>query len=118
MAQTLDIGPLFVHMLKVRPGPLIHFGSSQEVERPYRHSRVVVMRLWPLRRALAFGWWRDTGLTEEQALTKALQGYGIDLYNEDVTNPEVRAIIRENVAKVSETVDDEWLILDALGLGK
>lgn len=118
MAQTFDVGRLFLHVLKVEPGPLVHFGTSQEIERPFRRSRVVVVRLWPLRRALAIGWWRKTGFTEEQALTKALQGYGIDLYNEDVTNPETRAVIRENVAKVSKTFDDEWLIVDTLGLSK
>lgn len=118
MAETFDIGRLFLHLLKVEPGPLVHLGSSQEIERPYRHSRVLVVRLWPLRRAVALGWWHDTGLTEEEALTRALQGYGIHLYGEDVTNPETRAVIRENVAKVSETLDDEWLIVDTLGLSK
>lgn len=120
MANTFDVGRLFFDLINVRGGPPVHFGKSQEIEKPFRHSRVVVFRLFPLRKGLVVGWWRSSGLTEEQALTRALQAWGIDLYKDSraLEDPDVRAYIRDNVARATETVEDEWLIVDTLGLDR
>jgi len=115
---TFDVGPLFFHLVSLEPAPLVHFGQSQEITRPYRSSPVVIFRLFPFHVGLVMGWWRNGGLTEEQALSKAMQAYGIELFSGDIDDPEVRASIRENIAKATHTVEDEWLIVEALGLHK
>lgn len=116
MAQTHDFGPLFFTTLDLVPGPLLHSGWSQEVEPPFRASRVIVIRLPFLNKGLALGWWRKTGMDEEEALLAAMSGYGLDLYDADLDDPGVRQKIRENIAQHADDVDDEWTIMQAMGV--
>jgi len=119
MAQTFDVGRLFLHLVNLKGGPLLHLGKSQEIERPFRSSGVVVIRLFPLRKGLVLGWWRNTGLSEQEALIKALQAWGVDLYNDDLLDDvDVRGYIRDNVAKATQNIEDEWTIVDALRLDR
>lgn len=115
MARTRDLGRLFFAMLRLEPAPLIHIGTSQEIEPPFRRSRVVVFRL-PFHRGLAVGWWRSSGLSEEEALIKAFHGYGFNLTEDELMDPEVRVKVRNTVARCTETIEDEWIIVSALGL--
>lgn len=69
--KTHDIGRYFYYVLptKVNPGtPLTHVALSWEREPPYRESETRVLRLWPTRLAVAWGYWYDTGVEsiEEQ----------------------------------------------------
>lgn len=117
MANTHDFGPLFVTFVDLKPGLLpLHIGKSQEVEAPFRASEVLILRIPIINKGLALGWWRHTGLNEEDALLRAMEGYGLDLYDEDLDDPEVREVIRTNIARHAEGIDDEWLVLNAFGV--
>lgn len=70
--QTHDVGRLFVHPISLEPGSSrLHRCVTQEIERPYRRSRSVAVRLAG-RRGLVIGWWQPTDLTEDEALVQAL----------------------------------------------
>lgn len=116
MAQTFDIGPLFFQVLELRPGPLLHTGVSQEIEEPYRRSDVLVVRIPFTGRGIAVGWWKESGFDEVQALETAIAGHGLDVFDIDLEDEDVRDQIRANVAKNSSSLDEEWQILNALGV--
>lgn len=117
MAQTADIGPLFFQVLKLnRNAPVLHSGKSQEVDEPFRTSVVKIVRIPLTGIGIAVGWWQQTGFNEEQALIAAVDGFGLDLYDTDLDDPEVRDQIRENIARRTDDLDQEWMIMDALGV--
>jgi hypothetical protein len=114
--QTTDIGRAFFHVIHVKRGtPTFHMADTVEIEAPYRRSRSLVIRL-TFRRALVLGWWRDTSWSEEKALMEAVAGWGIDPYDDSMEDPEVKQLIRSNVASQSKDVDSEWHIISALGV--
>lgn len=126
--QTIDLGPAFFHFIRVRNAPLLHTALTIETDPPFRKSRsliarvpliprIPVLRDLPLMdRAIVLGWWRHTDWDEETALMQALQGYGMDLYDEDLDDPEVRQVIRENIAAQGLPPDEEWQIVSAFGV--
>lgn len=117
--QTHDFGKAFFHLINVRPGTeLVHLADfAQEIEPPFRSARPVVIRLFPFRKAVVIGWWRNTNMGEEQALLKAVSGWSAPIGAEvDLENDEVRATIRDNVAKQGLDPDSEWTIISALGV--
>lgn len=59
MAETHDLGRLYVHGMRVpwRTPPIQLRGTSHEVEEPWRIGRCVVLRLLLLPYALVIGWW-------------------------------------------------------------
>lgn len=116
--QTHDIGRAFFHFIHVRPGtPLLHTAPTVEIEPPYRRSESLIIRLLPFRRALVLGWWEDTEWDAEEALMEAVRGWGIDPYDDSsMHDPEVRKLIRENVAAQSRDLDTEWTVISALGV--
>lgn len=113
--KTHDAGRAFVHLIRIRPStPPVHIGDTIEIEAPYRRSRSLIVRIsWS--RALVIGWWRDTSWDEEAALMAAVQAWGIDPYDESSDSPEVKAIIRANVAAATHDVDTEWHLIEVLG---
>lgn len=114
--QTTDIGRSFFHVIRVRPDtPLKHRAITVEIEPPYRRSNSLILRLTPTR-ALVLGWWTDTEWDAEDALTAAVQGWGIDPYSDSLEDPETKQIIRENIAAQSKDLDSEWTIVQALGV--
>jgi hypothetical protein len=119
MADTKDFGRLFFHVINIqREGvPFLHRAFSQEIEAPFREARPWVLKFWP-GKGLVFGLWHRTEKTEEQALYDALEGWGLDLYGEDLDDPDVRQTVRENVARNTESLDEEWQILSALGVSE
>lgn len=119
MATTVDIGRLFFYVIKVRPGtPPLHTAPTFEVDPPFRRSRSLIVRIpFGFYSALVIGWWRASHASEEEALYAALDGYGIDLYDEDVdlSDPEVKHAIRDVVSRSGLDMDDEWKIIRMLG---
>lgn len=117
MADTRDFGRLFFHVVDLQPGPFLHTAPTQEIEEPFRSSTSLIVRFWP-GKGLVIGWWRDSGMDEEEALLAALDGWGVDLYDADLEDEETRQTIRENIASKVDTLDEEWLIIDALGVSE
>lgn len=117
MAKTTDIGPLFFQWIRLNSkAPLLHTAPVQMTEDPYHSATALIVRPPFLRTGLVLGLWRKSGLDEEEALLNALSGKGLDLYDEDLADPEVRRTVRENIAKHSNSLDEEWTIINALGL--
>ena len=121
--ETRDFGRLFAHLTYLtEDAPLLHTGHTHETTPPFRSSRSYIVRLLPLRRAVVIGWWEPTERDEEEALVAALQGYGALPEIGHVTGgldlqaPSVRHAIRDSIAKRSTDVEDEWMILSALGM--
>jgi len=73
MPETHDLGPLFIHRVRLEPGTaLLHRAPTNEIEEPYRRSNSVVVRLFR-RFGVVFGWWKhDPDRTEDEALLAAL----------------------------------------------
>lgn len=114
--QTRDFGRLFVHTLHLQPdAPRFHIAQSVSTDPPYRLGRPVVIRLFR-GFSVAIGWWMDTGWDEEEALMAAVIGYGVDPYDDDLDDPEVRQTIRENIAAHTTDIDSEWEIISMLGV--
>jgi hypothetical protein len=101
-----------------RTAPWFHRAPTREIEPPFRVClRSVVFRLWPTGRAWVFGRWRPSGLSETEALQRALAGRMVDLDTEvDLDDPEVRRTIRDNVARLDLDPDAEWQLIDMLGM--
>lgn len=59
MAETHDLGRLYVHGMRVpwRTPPVQLRGTSHEVEEPWRIGHCVVLRLLFLPYAVVVGWW-------------------------------------------------------------
>lgn len=73
MAETHDLGPIFVHSIWLKEGaPLAHTAPTNELEEPYRRSKSLIIRLPFTNRGAVFGWWRKTGRDEEEALREAV----------------------------------------------
>lgn len=72
--QTHDLGRAFVQVIPLRRGTAIfHMAESREIDEPYRYSRSLVIRF--LGKGIVLGWWRDTGMEEEEGLLAALDGF-------------------------------------------
>lgn len=118
MARTHDVGPLFFHVVRIETGtPLFHRGTTQEISPPFRCSRPLCIRI-PGLRCLVVGWWHDSGIEfEEEAVLKALDGFGIEFdWEQDLEDNDVVQMIRERVADHAGDVDEEWTILEAVGM--
>ncbi|MFE9525109.1 hypothetical protein [Streptomyces sp. NPDC006631] len=97
MPKTHDVGPFFAHLLNLKPGaPFLHTAPTDEIERPYRRSKSVVVKIWP-GKGLVLGRWRNTWRNENDALYTAVQGYGNALSTDD---------IRDNAHRFDEDVDE------------
>lgn len=122
MAQTHDLGPFFFHFGKFislddTHIPLLGRLPSQEIEPPFRNSQAFFARLPIVNIGVVFGKWRATGLDEEAALLAATSGYGLDVYDDvDLTDPDVRAAVRANIAAKVEDWDEEWEVINAFGV--
>lgn len=117
MANTKDFGRFFVQFVSlIETAPLFHTATAQAIEPPYRSSKVAIFRIPRTGWAIALGWWRDSGLNEEQALLAAMEAKGLDLYDVDLDDDSVRAAVRENIAAHSESWDEEWEIINMLGV--
>ena len=107
---------LFTADETVRRVPVLGRIPSQEIEPPFRRANSFFFRFPFTTFGIIFGWWKDTDLSEEEAILLAMSGYGLDLYDEDLENDDTRDLIRRNIADNVEDIDDEWQIVQALGL--
>ena len=122
MADTKDFGPFYTHTLRLSPGsPPVHTAPTHEVDSPFRKGRGVVFRgRWDAAsqeyRARIVGIWYGRHPSEEAACNAALQSWGLDVYEEDLEDVEVQAMIRDNLARHTDDVEEEWTILSHLGV--
>jgi hypothetical protein len=64
---------LFWHRVRMaRFGPDVHFAISRELDDPFRVGKAVILHLEPFTRGVAIGWYRNTGLSESEALRRAV----------------------------------------------
>lgn len=116
--QTFDIGPLFFSPARFETNlarmPLFGTLPSQETEPPYRCSTVLFARI-PFTKFGGFvGWWVKSKTDPDSALMKIIAAEGFDL--DDEIDDEDKRTVRALVANHAEDWDDEWKILNMLGL--
>lgn len=72
--KTHELGPLFVGVTPPLHDdvPMFHVARSWEDEEPFREAETRLLRLWPFKRALIWGWWYDTGIETQEDLDHAL----------------------------------------------
>lgn len=122
MADTHDFGRLFVQPLRLqKTSRRVHLAPTQEVDPPFRRSKGLVLRLRG-ERGVVLGWWRKSGLDEDAALLAALMIPGYNTmeqrtfeYDEEHLMSE-KDKARSQVASNSLDLDDEWALLQTLGL--
>jgi Icc-related predicted phosphoesterase len=132
MPQTRDLGRLFAHPIKLKPGTKrVHRAQTNELDEPYRQSNSLVIRFGRTK-GIVLGRWHHTERTADEALRDALQSdledpYQLDEAEESIANfyrpplpqEQAQAVLeaaRTRVAKGSKDLNDEALILDMLGL--
>ena len=73
---TKDIGSFYFHKITypVKPKELFEKAESQEVEFPFRRGAGFAVRCPLTKKALVIGRWKETGYTESEALTYAING--------------------------------------------
>lgn len=117
MANTKDFGRAFVQFVSLNDGtPFIHTATSQAIEPPFPHARVVIVRVPFTHTGVVLGWWQSSGFNEEEALLAAMEARGLDLYDVDLDDDKVRDTVRRKIAENTDSWDEEWEILSAFGL--
>lgn len=116
--KTFDFFGFYLGTLLLKPGsPVAHRYEVNELTDECRTSSALFLRLWPLRRALIFGRWQESGMTGPEMFDKVFQARGIDLYDEDGNlHPRFAQQAREVIARSNMDPDQEWTILQAVGL--
>lgn len=116
--KTLNFLGRYVTAIWLIPGaPIFHRHEVDELDGQCRTSTALFVRLFPFRLALGFGRWRWTGMTEAQMFKKHFQARNIDLHDEDGNlDPRYAQAARETIARNAKDLDDEWQILQAVGL--
>lgn len=104
--KTHDIGPLFWHTIRLKPGtPRLHRAVSNETDPPFRSAHPRVLRVG--HRGLVFGKWQKEDRTEEQALVAAMTS----AYEYD--RPQPGAVVVRIVASQPIIVETpEWAEFD------
>ncbi len=122
MAETHDFGPkkrLFLTALSLIPkSPPIALVEYDETDPPYRVGHALAFRIWPLNWAVVLGAWFHTGRTEEEAALSVLSGRGLDLYDADLSDPDVKAAIRDKIARTTDDPEQEWILISHLGVNE
>lgn len=92
----------FWHPIRLRPFSLpYHRGTTNEIDAPYRTARAHVFNFFGW--GIVVGKWRQTDRSEFDALMAALQAR---------VNHEARVTVSDHATDL----DDEWKLLDMLGL--
>lgn len=92
---------------------LYHAHPTNEIDPPYRWGVSHIFRIPFTTYGIAFGRWHATHDSEEQALLASLSGREMI----DATEFE-KARARQAAARGAVDLDDEWKIVDALGVMK
>lgn len=114
--KTRDLGSAFLHLARFAGDelPLVARIPSQEIDPPFRRSNSILFRVPFTSYGIVVGWWQKSGFGEEEALMTALSAYGLDLYNDDLSDPEVRMRVRERIAEHVDDPDDEWVVMSMI----
>lgn len=116
--ETHDIWgtSLFWGTIRLRKGTeLYHAYPTHEIDPPYRWAVSHIFRLPFTTFGISVGRWHTATRTEEEAILAGLAGRVV----EDTEEQEkVKQTAREIVAMNSNSLDDEWLITDILGLNE
>ena len=77
--RTRDIGNFYWHNLTYpyKPKGLWETADTQEIDPPFRRGHGLAIRVPFTRKAIVIGRWKETGYSENQALTYAINGRGL-----------------------------------------
>lgn len=77
--RTRDIGNFYWHNLEYsyKPKGLWEKADTQEIDAPFRRGAGLAVRVPFTRKAIVIGHWRETGYSENEALTYAINGRGL-----------------------------------------
>lgn len=104
MPNTHDVGPFFLHGIRLRPRTaLIHRAVTDELDPPFRTSNSVVFRFF--RWGIVLGRWRETGRSEQEAF--ATLGREAALTTEQVR--EARRFDWKYQQELAEAMEFEYL---------
>lgn len=114
--ETHDIWgtQLFWGTIRLRKGTeLYHANPTHEIDPPYRWAVSHIIRIPFTSFGLTFGRWHTATRTEEEAILAGLAG-------REVVDPEeqekVKQKARVSVAAHSDSLDDEWKLINILDL--
>lgn len=117
-----DLGPLFFQFIRLSKGtPLVHKGTTVEIEHPFRICRNSLIVRLPGRWAVVLGIFRATVEDEDEAMRMAIQAVDSQILDEsghllEHFEQSQETAARTQVARHSTDPDDEWQLLDTLGL--
>jgi hypothetical protein len=92
---------------------LYHENPTHEIDPPYRWALSRIIRIPCTTFGLSVGRWHATTRTEEQAILAGLAGREVDDPQE---KEKVQQRARETVAMHSNSLDDEWKLVNMLDL--
>jgi hypothetical protein len=110
--ETHDVGSLFFwSTIRLKRGSEIyHAFPTHEIDPPYRWAVSHIFRIPFTTFGISVGHWHSATRTEEQAMLEALSGREVD--TDEITKQKAREVVTDK----SIDLDDEWKIVDALGL--
>ncbi len=114
--ETHDIWgtPLFWSIIRLRKRTeLYHAYPTHEIDPPYRWATSHIIRIPFTTFGITFGRWHTATRTEEEAILAGLAGRVVEDTEEQET---VKQRAREIVAMNSNSLDDEWKLVNILGL--
>lgn len=115
--NTFDFLGFFIGSMRVIPETPFTFRA--ELDEPEGKCRTARSRFWRILpgRAVVIGRWRKSGLTEAEMFVKLFKARNLDLFDEDGTiDPRYVRAARETIAENVEDPEDEWTILQMVGL--
>jgi|GEM_PF-3781976 len=116
--RAITLGKLYIHPMRLPIGrQRFNAASTQETKPPYRRGKGFMIRIFGDWR-IAVGIWTKKIPDEETALMLAMNARRDDLFGPDgkIAERFVRRAALEKVAAHADGLDDEWRIVDALGL--
>lgn len=116
--RAITLGKIYIHPMRLPIGrQRFNIATTQETSPPYRRGKGLMIRVFGDWR-VAIGVWTKSIPDEETALMLAMHGRVDKTMFEDGRLAErfVRKAALEKVAANADSLDDEWRIVDALGL--
>ncbi|MFE9834016.1 hypothetical protein ACFYP4_02535 [Streptomyces sp. NPDC005551] len=118
--RTIDFLGLYVGFIRLNPrSPLFHRFEVSEYEGKCRTSRATFIRLFPFNAAVVVGRWHKSGLSQLEMVEQLMAARNIDLYDEEGSlDPRFEQRARQKIADQATDPDDEWTILEMVGLAE
>jgi hypothetical protein len=100
--RTRDFGNFYWHELTYpyKPKGLWEPADTQEIDAPFRRGHGLAIRVPFTCKAIVIGHWKETGYSENQALTYAINGRG--LKKDEVDWDFIRSMDLENELNVQK----------------